>query len=130
VLPSAPESVSVADKSWATFIPDRRPAFKTHNTVGQAKNAVINISRYGRKTGFAEDMVIYKLSADGRYEPWLKISKGTFRNDYKELAEKPQSRGDQLGELSRLERSLQYHQDEAARLHKEIAAIRLEMGRL
>lgn len=126
-MQSAPETVSVADKAWATFIPDRRPAFKAHNTLGQAKNAVINISRYGARTGFTEDMVIYKLGEDGQYAPWLKIARGTFRNDYKELAEKPQSRSDRMGEVLRLERSLRYHLDEAIRLRVEIEVRRKEL---
>lgn len=128
-MSSAPETVPATDKAWATFIPDRRPSFKTHNTVGQAKNAVINISRYRSNIGFTEDMVIYKLGEDGQYAPWLKIAQGTFRNDYKELAEKPQTRGDKLGEINRLERSLRYHEVEAERLRKEIAVRRLELDR-
>lgn len=128
-MQSAPESVSpAAVPGWATNIPGRRPEFKAHNTLGQAKNAVINMSRYSARNGFAEDMVIYKLSDNGRYEPWLKISQGSFRNDYEQLAEKPQSKGDRLGEINRLERSLRYHEVEADRIRKEIEARRRELN--
>ncbi len=124
---SAPEVVSPAgDPGWATHIPGRRPQFKPHKTVGQAKNAVINVSRYGRN-GFTEDMVIYNLDTSGKYVPWLKIAKGSFRNDYEVLAEKPLSLSQKQGELHRLERRLQYHQDESAKLIKEIAAYKLSM---
>lgn len=43
------------EPEWATWIPERNPDFKPHNTLGQAKNAMLQ--NYPRATGRA---AIYK----------------------------------------------------------------------
>ena len=122
-----PESVAAATTpQWATFIPGRNPTFKPHKTLGQAKNALTTYSRL-TSTGFSHDMVLYQLSSDGQYLPYLWIAQGTPRDQYPLLAPKPKVR--QPSEVERLQNSLRYHANEVERLRKQIQQIQPGGGR-
>lgn len=94
---SAPPTVQASVHGYATHIPDRRPVFKTHKGVGQAKNAVIN-KMYG---GARFDMVIYRLEG-GEYRPLIQIDAGQKRDEIPELAPKPKPRSHVAWEIQSL----------------------------
>lgn len=116
---TAPPSILAAPiHEYATHIPNRRPQFKTHKGIGQAKNAVIHKMHGGAR----HDMTIYRLQ-DGEYRPWLTIQAGQKRDEIPELAPKPPPRSHVVMEIRSLVEQEQYHlrQAEAA------AARRLEL---
>lgn len=126
---TAPESVLPNDHEWATHVPSRRPQFKTHSKLAYAKNAINNFQGpMGRGGVYDEDMVLYRLSPDGRYEPHLKIVKGSRREDYPLLAPKPVPLSDRMRELGSLESSLRYHEKAAQETRAKIIALKLELG--
>lgn len=119
---TAPTTVPAPVHEYATHIPDRRPAFKTHRGVGQAKNAVINkmqsCSRY--------DMVIYRLES-GEYRPWLHIKAGQKRDEIPELAPKPKPRSHVAWEIQSLAEQEQRYlklAEAAAAKRRELEAAR------
>lgn len=128
---TAPDRVPVKPPPpYATFVPSRgrefKTQFKTHNTLGQAKNAVLNRqSCYGRN-GFEYDMVIYRLEGD-TYIPLLKITKGTTRDDYPELSSKPPSKRQQEFKIRDAERAAQYWQEYAQQKAAEAAFLRIQL---
>lgn len=115
---TAPSAVTAPVHEYATHIPDRRPAFKTHKGVGQAKNAVIN-KMYG---GARYDMVIYRLE-DGEYRPWLHIAVGQERDEIPELAPKPKPRSHVAWEIQ----SLLKQERRYLKLAEAVAAKRREL---
>lgn len=112
-IPAAPPH------AFATHIPDRRPQFKTHKGVGQAKNAIINKLRGGAAR---HGMTIYKLD-DGEYQSWLRIEAGQKRDEVPELAPKPPPRSHVEWEIRRLIEREQYHLAQA----QAVAAKRREL---
>ena len=65
---------SKLEPRWATVIGTRNPAFKTHGTVGQAKNAV-RAKEVRRKgvVGLETDCWIYKLVGT-EWKPWCYLN--------------------------------------------------------
>lgn len=119
---TAPTAVPAPVHEYATHIPDRRPVFKPHKTVGQAKNAVINKMHGGAR----HDMVIYRLE-DGEYRPWLRIGAGQKREDIPELAPPPRRRVHVQMEILSLIEQERYHlrqADAAAARRRELEAAR------
>lgn len=109
--------------AYATHIPDRRPMFKTHKSVGQAKCAVINKLRGGRAR---HGMTIYQFEG-GQYLPWLRIEPGQRREDIPELAPKPPPRSHVLEEIRSLAERERYHlkqAERAAERRRELEAVR------
>lgn len=116
----APEAVEVRPPDpYATHIPDRRPEFKTHRGLGQAKNALLN-KHYGK---FPHDMVIYRLNDSGQYEPWLKVSAGTTRMDYEDLKPKPTPKRQIQYRIAWKQRMLEQFPAEEAKIREEIAEL-------
>lgn len=116
----APAAIPAAPPhAYATDIPDRRPRFKTHKGIGQAKNAVINKLRGGRAR---HEMVIYRLEG-GEYQPWLRIEPGQRREEIPELAPKPPPRSHVLLQIRSLEERERFHLEQA----KQAAAKRREL---
>lgn len=116
-IPAAPPH------AYATDIPDRRPQFKTHKGIGQAKNAVVNKLRGGRAR---HGMIIYRLEG-GEYLPWLRIEAGQRREEIPELAPKPPPRSHILMEIRSLAEQEQYHlrqAEQAATKRRELEAAR------
>lgn len=91
----APPTLPVSPRHpYATFIPTRRPQIKTHTRVEHAKNAVNNFQNTMARDGSYDcDMVVYELVGE-EYVPWIRIVKGTQRDDYPDLAKKPARKGD------------------------------------
>lgn len=90
----ASDTVTAVILPYATSIPDRKPRFKGHRTLGQVKAAVgmrmivdRPVTRYARPVNgtFNEHMTVYKLDQDGNYVPWIEIRKGSRRSDHPEL---------------------------------------------
>lgn len=109
---------AAAPHAFATHIPDRRPQFKTHKGIGQAKNAVINKMHGGARY----DMAIYRLE-NGEYRPWLHISAGQKRDEIPELAPKPRPRSHVAWEI----RSLAEQEQRYLKLAEAAAAKRREL---
>jgi hypothetical protein len=106
---------------YATHIPDRRPIFRTHKGVGQAKNAIIGKLRGGRAR---HGMTIYRLEG-GEYQPWVQIEPGQNREEIPELAPKPQPRSHVLLEIRSLAEREQYYlkqAEQAAARRRELEA--------
>lgn len=115
-----PTAIPVAPAhGYATHIPDRRPQFKTHKGVDQAKNAVINKLRGGAAR---HGMTIYKLDG-GEYRPWVRIEAGQKRDEVPELAPKPPPRSHVEWEIRGLIEREQYHLAQA----EAVAAKRREL---
>lgn len=129
---TAPESVPVKPPPpYATYIPLRSPIedyrFKPHNTLGQAKNAALNQqSCYSSRKGFLCDMVIYVLDGD-TYVPWLRLTQGTSRNDYPELAARPPSKRQQQYRAEFAAQVAASYQEEADRKRAEAEALLAEL---
>jgi hypothetical protein len=88
---------------FATRIPWRRVEFKRHNTLGQAKNALLVYDFFTRDTVtrppgaplygplevdgvFRVSMTLYRLDpCQHEYVPWVEIVAGTRRSAYPEL---------------------------------------------
>jgi hypothetical protein len=119
---SEPAAVPAAPPhQFATLIPDRRPKFKTHKGVGQAKNAII-MKLYGGSA--RHDMVIYQLE-DGEYRPWIHIARGQVREDVPELAPpaKPKSHVEmEIRQLVEQERRLLAQAASVAEQRRELEA--------
>lgn len=116
-IPAAPP------RPYATDIPDRRPMFKTHAGIGQAKNAVINKLRAGRAR---HSMTIYRLEG-GEYRPLVRIEAGQRREEVPELAPKPPPRSHVLMEIRSLLEQEQYHlrqAEQAAAKRRELEGAR------
>jgi len=114
---------AVAPHDYATHIPDRRPMFKTHKGVGQAKNAIIN-KLYGGAA--RHGMVIYRLE-DGEYRPWVRIGAGQKRDEVPELAPKPPPRSHvewEIRSLAERERYYLEQAEQAASKRRELEAAR------
>lgn len=105
--------------NYATHIPNRRPQFKTHKGVGQAKNAVIQKLRNDVARC---DMTIYRLDG-GKYVPWLRIESGQKRDEVPELAPKPKPRSHVAWEI----RSLAEQEQRYLKLAEAAAAKRREL---
>ncbi len=119
---TTPPAIPAAEPHpFATLVPDRRPQFKTHKGVGQAKNAIINKLRGGAAR---HDMVIYQLQ-DGEYRPWVTIRAGQKRDEVPELAPKPPPRSQVEWEIRSLLEREQYHlgqAEQAAAKRRELEA--------
>lgn len=108
---AAPASIAAPDAApFATHIPDRRPQFKTHRGVGQAKNAVIG-KLHGGIARHA--MVIYRLDG-GEYQPWVTIAQGQTRADIPELAPPPKPKWQLEWEIRGLVEKERRYLEEAA----------------
>jgi hypothetical protein len=94
-----PESVKARPTDpYATCITARRRPFKTHATLGQAKNALSLYLRrdehrgprgwtaYGDDGVYTQPMILYRLNTGtGEYEPWIGIQEGDRRSQHPEL---------------------------------------------
>lgn len=100
---------------FATLIPDRRPQFKTHKGVGQAKNAVI-MKLYGGSALY--DITIYRLE-DSEYRPWIQIARGQTREDIPELAPPAKPRSHVEMEIRQLAEQEQWYLKQAALLAEQ-----------
>ena len=134
---SAPGSVPVKPPHpYGTYITLRSSfedhRFKTHNTLGQVKNAVVNRQSCYSGDQFLCDITVYRLEGDV-YLPWLHLAKGTSRDDYPELsAVRLPSKRQKEYEVRRVEAAAAYYQEEAIKKAAEAQAMRtaLEEGRL
>lgn len=107
---------------YATTIPSRDPAFKTHRNLGQAKNAVLYMDRRNGHF-FNQDMIIHRLE-EGFYRPWIEIDHGTSRNDYPELAEKSEPRVQLERRYDELVRSAKAHDEYARKAWEKVDKMR------
>jgi len=121
-MTATPAIPAALPHAYATDIPDRRPQFKTHKGIGQAKNAIVNKLHGGRAR---HGMTIYRLEG-GEYRPWLRIEAGQRREEVSELAPKPPPRSHVLREIRSLTEQERYHlrQAEAAAARRELEAVR------
>lgn len=77
---------------YATRVPGRAAGeYKTHNVLGQAKQALLNYPNLRRdpdgRRAFENDLELLRLDAhQGEYLPWVQIKAGTYPEDYPELA--------------------------------------------
>lgn len=60
---------------WATYIPGRRPAFKTHKVLGHAKNA------FNAWNGWLQPGILYHLQ-DGEYVEHARVDKRMSKDQH------------------------------------------------
>lgn len=125
---TAPERVLAKPiDPYATYIPSRRPEFKTHSIFSHAKLALINKSGvYSTSGKFTEDCVLYCLSGGEWYVPIITVTAGSSREDYPDLAKKPPAKSQLALQLEMARRRALSYTAEAEKARNEYVAMLLK----
>lgn len=65
---------------WATWISNRSPQFKTHSSLGIAKNAIS--AREGYRNGMNADCYVYRWCDEGWWEEVHHLPRGSNKKDH------------------------------------------------
>ena len=98
-------------KLWASYIPDRKPQWKYHTNVGQAKSAIgirISDSGYGFRTK-NNIMQIHKANDSGDWDLVWEIPYGIKKEDLPWLNTEEEKSKREKAEREAIIRNLDYH---------------------